>query len=159
MALVGAIFLMVADLLDGATRAIRFANYKTATLQAEQLAIQRLACEAREAVNITWVGNNGLNLTRFDDSVDRFSGAPTGNWPYVPMMNVTYYLDTNNNLMRQISTSSASPAAQPVASGISGFVTANDTAIPSNLDLQLSIQQESDFVQVINVTVWIPTSQ
>jgi hypothetical protein len=163
MALIGFIFLIIADLLESASKTIRFANYKTAAEQGEQIALQRLTCEAREAVNITYVGPNGLNLTRIDDSVNRFTSAPPSAWPYTPMMKVSYYLN-GTNLMRSVTTSTLSPPAQVIASGISVIATANDTMVtgnnaPSNLDVQLTFEQEDDIVQVVNVTVWLPTCQ
>ena len=173
LALVSGVFLVAADLLDGALKAMHFQAYKSASEQAAQVALQRLVADTTEATSILSVGTT-YTLTKIDPSTSLVNRFPTGGASWDPSQyscQVSYTLTPDGTLTRQITpyvgtTTGLSPGPQAVAFNLYGFSTANVTycnrgsapSIDSNVQIALTIQ-EQDLVRSLNVTVWVPTSE
>ena len=166
MALVCSILFVACDLADGALKTLHMQSYKTASEQAAQVALQRVVADSVEAVNIT-TGPSSYSITKIDPSVPlaiRFPPAPATWSPVTYLCNITYQL-TGTTLYRTITSYANSVAVAgetsnlPVAYGINTFASANPTVNGDNCTVQISITiQEQDLVRVLNVTVWLPTS-
>jgi type II secretory pathway pseudopilin PulG len=159
LALVGSVFGIIADLLNGALHVVNQQGTRTAAEQAAQLALQRLTCEARETVTdgVSIVDSKTVVFTKIDPTVTRFQApAPSGTFPDNAEMKVTYTLQTDGSLTRTVKDYAGTSATQTVAHGLTGFsVAVNSTT--KNLDLGISVQQDTQ-VRVINFTVWLPTT-
>lgn len=123
--LVGLIFGLVADLLFGATKVLRFQGNKNQANQAIQFALSRICSEIREAATIEGIGSE-VKLLKVDPSKPNLGATgldqPGNRYRYV--VRVRYYTDGGGNLLREVtavSPAAGAPTAQAMAEGITGL--------------------------------------
>lgn len=118
--LVSIVFGVAADLLGDACRVMSFSRAKSNSVQAVQMALTRMAAEAREAFKIDRTGTE-LVLLKIDPGGDRFPTTPPAAWsPYTYQVSVRYF-PQGGQLWREVDGANT----QLVADGITGLATRN----------------------------------
>ena len=155
LALLSVIFGIGADLLQGASKAIRVQNQKGQAGQALQLAMARICNEVRQCQNITAADASQLELLVVDPN---YPTGPQPKDPYNPQNRfiVRYTTDGQGNLMRAIRRESGGATDnQLVAEGIQGISCSwNPGTLPGVLSVALSVNDENIGVRALKCEVF-----
>jgi hypothetical protein len=129
----------------------RFASVKDRTLQAAQLALERIRTEATEAFNVTTPGGVQITLQRVDPEDTTRLPTPPGSppsWnPYQQTITIQYYVSA------QTMVRSANGQAENVAYGVQGMSCAIDST--NNLQVRMSVM-ESVILTTLSTEVFLP---
>ena len=141
--LIGLVFGLVADLLFGAYKVLRFQANKNQANQAIQFALSRICSEIREAATIEGIGPE-VKLLKVDASQANVGASgldqPANRYRYT--VRVRYYTDGFGLLLREvtpISPAAGAPSVQTVAEGITGLSCVAVTPTKNFLGLNVTL--------------------
>lgn len=164
--LVGMVLGIMANLLGGANRVMRYSEMRERSYIAAQQALDRVSCELREAVSIDAVGT-GITFTKIDptqpfneallpvppaDPPPLWSPAIPGGYPYPAGSRLQIrYWSNGNNLFRSINGGSQ----HLVVEGIVGLTSSQPavTEQPGIVDLSIGVAPPNGPVQSVTTTV------
>ena len=157
--LIGLVFGLVADLLFGASKVLRFQANKNQANQAIQFALSRICSEVREAAKIEATGPE-VRILKADSSQPNLGAsgmdAPANRFRYV--VRIRYYTDGQGNLLREVtpvSPAAGAAAVQTLAEGITGLNCAPvyGAVNPLGLNITLSLNDVNAGVRNLSAVV------